>query len=275
MLDTLGDEPFDPAPLAAVLADPEVEVVMHAGRQDVALLRRGWQTEITNLFDTQVAAGFAGLGNQTGYARLLAGALKIRVPDSASFTRWDKRPLTTEQLEYARDDVVHLLDLAAELQRRLQERGRLEWAREECRPLQSSTDARDPEAVWERLPRVGRLKARARAVARETAAWRERAAAEADRPVGTVLGDASLVEIAKRQPTDRKQLDEIRGVQGRLSRHHAEDLLAAVQRAQGSTSPAGRGGLVPRSRTAATTHSSRSRRRWCARIRCRRGSPMS
>ncbi|HEY8639051.1 MAG TPA: ribonuclease D, partial [Solirubrobacterales bacterium] len=156
VLDTLED--FNFAPLAAVLADPAVEIVMHAGRQDVALLRRKWQTEITNLFDTQVAAGFAGLGNQTGYARLLAGALRIRVPDSASFTRWDHRPLTSEQLEYARDDVVHLLDLAAELQRRLQERGRLEWAREECRPLQDSTDERDPEAVWERLPRIGRLK---------------------------------------------------------------------------------------------------------------------
>ena len=49
-----------PGPLADVLADPEVEVVLHAGRQDVALLRREWHTEVTHLFDTQVAAGFAG-----------------------------------------------------------------------------------------------------------------------------------------------------------------------------------------------------------------------
>src|ERR671929_106863 len=50
---------FDPAPLAAVLADPEVEVVVHAGRQDVAILRREWSVDFTNVFDTQVAAGFA------------------------------------------------------------------------------------------------------------------------------------------------------------------------------------------------------------------------
>ena len=39
MLDAL-DESTDLAPLAALLADPQIEVVVHAGRQDVALLRR-------------------------------------------------------------------------------------------------------------------------------------------------------------------------------------------------------------------------------------------
>jgi len=51
---------FDPTPLAEVLADPDIEIVLHAGRQDVAILRREWKTTFTNVFDTQVAAGFAG-----------------------------------------------------------------------------------------------------------------------------------------------------------------------------------------------------------------------
>src|SRR3712207_7796309 len=48
---------FDPTPLAEVLADPAIEVVLHAGRQDVAILRREWRTTFANVFDTQVAAG--------------------------------------------------------------------------------------------------------------------------------------------------------------------------------------------------------------------------
>src|SRR5258708_30250137 len=55
ILDPLDD--LDPAPLAGLLADPEIEVVLHAGRQDVALLKRSWQTEVNNLFDTPIAAG--------------------------------------------------------------------------------------------------------------------------------------------------------------------------------------------------------------------------
>ena len=110
------DERLDPSPLADVVADPEVEVVLHAGRQDVALLRRAWRTEVHGVFDTQVAAGFAGFGAQTGYASLLNDVLGLRLAKSASFTRWDDRPLSPEQLAYARDDVAHLLRLAAALQ---------------------------------------------------------------------------------------------------------------------------------------------------------------
>ena len=139
-----------------MLADPAVQVVVHAGRQDIALMRRRFGTEVRNVFDTQVAAGFAGLGAQTSYDSLLAEMLGLRVAKSASFTRWDARPLSPEQLAYAREDVVHLLELAAELERRLSELGRLEWAREECEPLERSSDERDLETIFARLPRVRR-----------------------------------------------------------------------------------------------------------------------
>jgi ribonuclease D len=202
----------DPSPLAHVLADPSVEVVLHAGRQDVAILRRSWNTELTNIFDTQIAAGFAGASAQAGYANLLGAILGRRVGKTASYTRWDARPLTAEQLSYAADDVAHLLELTDELQGRLTESGRLAWAREECRRLQSATDERDPDTAWERLPRVSQLDPRARAVARELAAWRERTASAEDRPVGSVLGDPPLVELAKRQPSNLRGLEQIRGL---------------------------------------------------------------
>ena len=66
---------LDTGPLGAVLADPAVEVVVHAGRQDVAILRRSWETEVTNIFDTQIAAGFLGVGSQEGYESLVRKVL--------------------------------------------------------------------------------------------------------------------------------------------------------------------------------------------------------
>jgi ribonuclease D len=229
IVDPLAED-LDGSALAAVLADPEVQVVVHAGRQDVALVRRRFQAEVTNVFDTQVAAGFAGLGAQSSYDSLLTDALGLRVAKTASFTRWDARPLSPEQLAYAREDVVHLLELAAHLERRLAQLGRLEWAREECDPLARSSDERDPEAILARLPRLATLGASARPIARELVEWRERTAARHDRPVQSVLGDATLVEIAKRRPSSRAELEKIRGAGASGSGRRAEDLLEAVQR---------------------------------------------
>ena len=218
----------DVTPVAQLLADPAIEVVLHAGRQDVAILRRAWNTEVNNIFDTQLAAGFVGASAQTGYGNLLGSMLGRRVGKTASYTRWDARPLTSEQLSYAAEDVAHLLELADEVQRRLDQTGRLSWAREECRRLESATDERDPNTAWERLPRVGQLDPRARAVARELAAWRERTASEEDRPVGSVLGDPALVELAKRHPSNVGALEQIRGIHPSGIRRRGAQMLEAI-----------------------------------------------
>jgi ribonuclease D len=229
LLDPLQQE-LDPAPLAAILSDPDVQVVVHAGRQDIALVRRRFSSEVRNVFDTQVAAGFAGLGAQSSYESLLAELLHVRIAKSASFTRWDTRPLTSEQRAYAREDVVHLLELADELERRLLELERLEWAREECEPLQRASDERDPQTIFERLPRVRSLGASARSVARELVEWREQTAARRDRPVQSVLSDPALMEIARRKPSSRAELEQIRGAGGGHVRRRVEEILTVVER---------------------------------------------
>src|SRR4051812_45049097 len=229
VLDPLGAG-FDPAPLAAVLADPEIEIVLHAGRQDVALLRRVWQTDVHNIFDTQVAAGFAGRRAQLGYEALLSELTGVRLRKSASFTRWDARPLSEEQVRYAREDVLHLLQLADALQDELDGRGRLGWAREECRALEDVSDERDADAIFARLPRVNSLDPSQRAVARELVEWRENTAREGDRPVPSILADAALVEIAKRRPGSLDRLAQIRGLNESTMRRRGQAIVAAVAR---------------------------------------------
>jgi ribonuclease D len=223
-----GLDGADITPLAQALADPEIEIVLHAGRQDVAILRRAWRTELNRIFDTQIAAGFSGGSAQAGYANLLGAILGRRVNKTASYTRWDARPLTDEQLSYAAEDVAHLLELADELQLRLRDSGRLGWAVEECRRLESATDERDPETAWERLPRVNQLDPRARAVAQALAAWRERTAISEDRPVGSVLADPPLVELAKRQPASLRGLEQIRGIHPSGLRRRGPALLDVI-----------------------------------------------
>ncbi|HEU4975986.1 MAG TPA: HRDC domain-containing protein [Baekduia sp.] len=229
VLDPLTEE-FDPSPLADVLADPDVEIVLHAARQDVALLRRDWGQPVRNVFDTQVAAGFAGMRAQLGYEALLKDTVGVRLRKSASFTRWDDRPLTEEQFGYAREDVLHLLEVATALQDRLRDLGRLEWAREECRAFEAVDDRRDLDAIFGRLPRVNSMEPAQRAVARELVAWREDAAKAANRPVSSILNDAALVEIAKRRPRDVDRLRQIRGLNDATLHRRGRGIIDAVTR---------------------------------------------
>ena len=76
LLDSL--DAVDATPLAELLPEPGIEIVLHAGRQDVAILRRVWNTEVNNIFDTQLAAGFAGGSAQAGYGNLLGAILGRR-----------------------------------------------------------------------------------------------------------------------------------------------------------------------------------------------------
>lgn len=223
-------EGLDTSPLAEALADPDVQVVMHAGRQDVALLRRVLDTEVANLFDTQLAAGFAGLAAQRSYESLLAQVLGVKLAKSASFTRWDRRPLTAEQLSYAREDVEHLLRLSDALQARLSGLDRLDWALQECAQVAAASDVRELDAVFQRLPRIGSAPAAAQAIARELVDWRERTAERQDRPVQSVLADAGLVEVAKRKPGSMPELTAIRGIQQGIARRAGTEILEAVRR---------------------------------------------
>jgi ribonuclease D len=229
----------DTVPLAGVLADPTVEVVVHAGRQDVAILRRSWGTEVRNVFDTQVAAGFLGMGSQESYESLVRKVLNLRLGGSESFTRWDRRPLTKEQLEYAADDARCLLALGERLEERLAERGRLDWAREECRALEDATDERVPERLYDRLPRLARLSDSARGVALELVEWREDAARAMDRPAAYLLPDHVLVELARRAPRNRRDLEHVRGLPPPTLHRRGPGLLKAVERGRRRAAPPG------------------------------------
>ncbi len=237
VLDPLDEGAPDFGPLAEALADPAIEVLMHAGRQDVAIMRRTWSTEVNNVFDTQVAAGFLGFGNQEGYETLVRRVLDVQLRGGEGFTRWDQRPLTAKQIEYAGDDARLLLALADSLQRDLAERGRIEWAREESRLVEASNDERGPERAYERLPKLSRLESGQRTAARRLCEWRERIARDMDRPPSYVVPDQALVELARRRPRDRAALEQIRGLPQQTLHRRGAEIVAEIERSRDEEAP--------------------------------------
>src|SRR5437660_4371134 len=111
-----------------LVADPARVVVVHAGREEIRMCRHGCGRPPGNLFDLQVAAGLVGLGYPMGHAALVYQLLKVQLSKAETLTDWARRPLTGQQLEYAYDDVRHLLPLWRQLTRQLDKLGRADWA---------------------------------------------------------------------------------------------------------------------------------------------------
>ncbi|MGB9082325.1 MAG: ribonuclease D [Desulfuromonadaceae bacterium] len=83
------------APLAAPLAAPEIVVVMHGSDYDIRSLHRDFGIEVTNLFDTMIAARFLGL-SEFGLAALLRARFGIELDKKYQKADWSKRPLSRE-----------------------------------------------------------------------------------------------------------------------------------------------------------------------------------
>jgi ribonuclease D len=216
------------APLRAVLEGPGL-MVAHAGEQDLAVLYRATRAIPSRMLDTQIAAGFLGFGSPS-LAKLVHELLGIRLEKGARMTDWFKRPLTPEQISYAAADVVHLHDLRAVIEERLGAAGRLDWAYEECE-RHRRVRLPDPQTAWWRVKGARQLRGRARGVAQEVAAWRERRAMADDKPVRRVLTDEAVVLLADRPPASARDMPRSRLFDSRrLSPETIAEVVAAVAR---------------------------------------------
>jgi ribonuclease D len=253
-VDTL-ERDLDLSPLAALLSDPEVLKVMHAGRQDLQILRRECGVLAEPFFDTQVAAAFCGFGEQPGYDRLVTELLDLEIDKSAQATDWSRRPLAQRQIDYALSDVIHLRPVYEQLLARLRDAGREGWVVEEMDALlDSARHEPSPEQAWRRV-KIKRPTRRALGILQELAAWREIEARERDLPRGWVVRDDALAEIALHPPRDRRQLARVRGMK-EAAAHGAEGraILAGIERAL--SRPEGEWPEPPKKRTGPTADES-------------------
>ncbi len=221
---------LDVSPLADLLADPAIETVVHAGWQDLQLFYQRTGCVPRNVFDVQLAAGFAGLSASLAYGRLVQELTGVELEKGEAYTDWCRRPLTDKQLRYAADDVCYLLPAADELKARLAKLGRTEWPAEEMRYLETPEAYAADEEVWRKVAGQGTLSPRQAAILRELAHWREDAAARRDLPRGWLIKDATLVEIARRSPASVAELKSIRGIDAREAERSGPDILDAIQR---------------------------------------------
>ncbi len=220
----------DPSPVFALVADPAIEVILHAGQADLAIMAASFGVTPTAVWDTQVGAAFVGMGDQVGYGNTVFKVLGRELDKGSQFTDWLRRPLSDKQLAYALDDVRYLGLVWAKIRARLEELGRLEWVREESMRMALGADKRpEPREAFRKVKGWGKLRGRSLGALRGLAGWREQEALRANRPVNRVLAERTMLEMARVKGQSVAELEAIRGADAGLVRRHGEALLAALR----------------------------------------------
>lgn len=209
---------------------PDCELVVHAGKEELHFCKTHAGRWPGRFFDVQLAAGFLGMGHPLSHSNLVQRVLDRECRSTETRTDWRRRPLSDKQVQYALDDVRHLLEIRDRLAEMLDRRGRASWFAEESADLIESVARRDDGERWRRLSGASGLSSRALGVLRELVRWREDRARALDKPPRWILRDDLLTDLAKRQPETMRELHNTRGLENIGESRWAKDLLAAVEK---------------------------------------------
>jgi len=230
-------------PLAAPLhalgpALARVELLVHGGMHDLALLHRATGTWPATVMDTQRAAGLVGAIYPARLEALLRQRVGLESPPSRAMSDWSVRPLRADQVRYAAADVQDLFPLAAELDAALLQAGRTEWARAACAELLEEARAPgwDPHAwrAWQIAPNLDEAERR---VIQALMDWRMVEGRDRDQPPHFVLGDGLILQLARTRPAALEDLGRDRRMASGLRKRHGGTLLACITGALADAGP--------------------------------------
>lgn len=224
---TAADEDFVVDPLAkidlerfgAILGDPAIRKVFHGGDYDLRIMNRDFGWLVRNLVDTSVCAQLLGY-EAFGLAALLERHFGVKLNKAHQRADWAMRPLPADMLDYAAMDTRYLAGLAERLEGELRALGRWEWALEEFERMENirfRESEEDPEP-WRKMKNISGLDRRSLAVLHQLYFWRDALARKADRPTFRVIGNESIIEIAKEKPGTVRELAALKSV----SRYHSD-----------------------------------------------------
>jgi ribonuclease D len=200
---------FDIGNALQPLKRSDVVTLMHSASEDLETLVP-WLPEGPGvLFDTQIAAAFAGMGLGLSYRALVAEMAGVELDKGETRSDWMQRPLTASQSTYATLDVVYLDTIHQQLTERLAQRGRTAWHAEDCERLKRKSCRRDGDPQPQLALRgAAEWPREQQALLRRILMWRDMAARRLDRPRPWLIEDALALSLAQQPPKYLEELEQ-------------------------------------------------------------------
>lgn len=179
----------------------ETQVIIHAAGEDLGLLHRLLGIGPADLFDTQLAAAFLGVGFSLGYRDLVSRFCDVELPKSETRSNWLQRPLSPSQLQYAAEDVRFLLELREKLDAELRGKHAQDWFAEDCRRLLDGAERDEQPRSWQssylQIKDHNSLNERGLYLLRQLCHWREKEIRARDLPRNWLVEDKTLSALAR------------------------------------------------------------------------------
>ena len=226
-------DPFsirDMSPLAPFFANPVIEKIFHAAEYDLICLRRDFGFRFARLFDTMQAARILGYPF-VGLDNILLEKFDVKIDKRHQKADWGARPLTPQQIDYARQDTRYLFQLRDLLEGQLREKGRWELAQEDF-AIAANVDMPKERLIGSSLRRFAARKditPRELTILYELCNARDQIAERLDRPAFKVISDDTLLFIARKIPEDQAALAEV-GLSSKQVRLWSSIILDATRR---------------------------------------------
>ena len=234
VIDPLGeadDSPgLDMTPFWRVLADGDHITIAHAAREEINFSLTAIDAPPANLFDTQLAAAFCSTDYPAAYSSVVSRFVGHRLKKGEQRTDWRRRPLSDAQIDYALEDVRHLLKLHDVIGAKIDKRERRSWFDEDTHEFVAEVTAARTRERWRKVSGIGNLQARGLAIVRELWRWRQSEAKQRDIPPKRVLRDDLMVELAKRKNADVQKIRAVRGMQYASVKKALPAIAECVQR---------------------------------------------
>lgn len=222
----------DLEPLGEILAEPDIEKILHAAANDIIGLRRDYNFHCKNLFDTAVACKLLGY-QQLGLANIMQEHFGVQLNKKWQRCDWGLRPLRQQQLDYARRDTHYLIPLRHHLAAGLEAQGLWDKAREACDKLSEQTQLERPfqPEGFIHIKGARSLDAVGRKVLRALYIYRDREAQRKDRAPFRILSDEILLRLAHNRPNSLEEFSKTKGLpQPYKKGHKAQSLLSIIHR---------------------------------------------
>jgi len=200
--------------------------IFHACSEDIDLIYHYTQKKaLSNVFDTQVGMSFLGHGLQVSYQNALKQMLDVDIEKDQTRSNWLARPLSSEQLLYAANDVHYLVQLSDKVKQDLESKYLLDFALEDCRFLTHEIGEETPTTLLYQDVGNYRHSRRQLMQLQQLAVWREQIAKALNQPRSFILKNSTMIDLVEKFPRNNFQLSQMKDIRANIVREHGKTIL--------------------------------------------------